>query len=75
MPHMKSVIFPESKFALLFQHTTENNLWRQKQHIMKVWSIYNEQIKLVLKNSVLAPKHITINYLNFALIAMETEIH
>ena len=25
MPHVNNVIFSESKFALLFQHTTENS--------------------------------------------------
>ena len=25
MPHVNDVIFSESKFALLFQHTTENS--------------------------------------------------
>ena len=42
---------------------------------MKEWSIHNEYIKLVLKSSVLAPNHIAINYMHFALIATETEIH
>ena len=42
MPHLNNVIFSESKFALLFQHTTENNFWRQKQHLMKEWSIHKE---------------------------------
>ena len=61
MPHMEYVNFSESKFALLFQHITENNIWRQKQHnIMKVWSIYNDLIKLALKSSVFALNHISI---------------
>ena len=42
---------------------------------MKEWSIYNEQNKLILKSSVLASNHITINFLQPALIAMETDIH
>ena len=42
MPHVNNINFVESKFALLFQHTTENNSWRQKQHIVKEWSIHNE---------------------------------
>ena len=32
MPHVNNVIFPESKFALLFRHTTENKFGKQKQH-------------------------------------------
>ena len=42
MPHVNNVNFSESKFALLFQHTTENNFWRQKQHLMKEWTFHNE---------------------------------
>ena len=34
MPHVNNVIFSESKFALLFQHTKVNNFWKQK-HINK----------------------------------------
>ena len=29
MPHVNNVNFSESKYALLVQHTTENNFWRQ----------------------------------------------
>ena len=32
MPHVNNVNFPESKFALLFRHTTENKFGKQKQH-------------------------------------------
>ena len=42
---------------------------------MKEWSIHKEYIKFVLKSSVLALNHITVNDLHFALIAMQTEIH
>ena len=122
MPHVNNVNFPESKFALLFQHTTKNNFRKLKQHLMKEWSTThrrhcvvslskninpslvlvqprkthpfiteillmgrkesnqtNEQsshieyINLVSKSSVLAPNHITVNYLHFAL-SIETEI-
>ena len=41
MPRVNKVIFTESKFALLFQHTTENN-FGSKQHLTKEWSIHNE---------------------------------
>ena len=44
MPHVNNVIFSESKFALLFQHTTENSFWRQKQHLMIEWSIHKGYI-------------------------------
>ena len=73
MPHVNNVKFPECKFCLLFQHTTENNFGKRKQHLMKKWSIHNEKNSLVSKSSVLAPKHITVNYLLFAL-SMETGI-
>ena len=29
MPHMNNVNFPESKFAIMFLHTTENNFVNQ----------------------------------------------
>ena len=31
MPHANNVNLSESKFALLFQHTTENKFWRQER--------------------------------------------
>ena len=71
---MNNVFFSESKFAVLFQCSRENNFWRQKLHLMKEWSLQNKLINLVLKSSVSAPNHITVIYLLFALIDMETEI-
>ena len=32
MPHMKTVDFPERKFALLFLHTTKQ-FWKEKNRI------------------------------------------
>ena len=54
----------------MFQRTTENHFGKQNHYFMKELSIHNEY----LKNSVLAPNHITVNYLHFALISMEIEI-
>ena len=33
MPHVNNVIFSANKFALLFQHATENNFGKQKEWI------------------------------------------
>ena len=46
---------------------------RKKQHKMKELSIPRELMQFVLKKSVSAPSHITINYQHFALVPMETE--
>ena len=36
MPYENNAIFlKKSKFALLFQHTTENNYGKQRQHLIK----------------------------------------
>ena len=40
---------------------------------MKELIIPRELMKLVLKKSVSAPSDITVNYLHFALVSMETE--
>ena len=42
MPHVNNVNFSESKFALLFRPTTEDNFWKLKQHLVKKWSIHNK---------------------------------
>ena len=47
---------------------------KKKKHKMKELSIPRELMKLVLIKSVSAPSHITVNYLHFALVSMETEI-
>ena len=54
-------------------HTLEDNFGKQKQHKMKELSIPREFMNLVLKMSVSAPSHITVKYLHFALVSMETE--
>ena len=63
-----------NKFVLLFLHTAENNFGEQKEHVMKEWSIHNEYTSLVLKNSWITLKGITVHFLHFALISMDTEI-
>ena len=44
-------------------------MWRKESNQTKQnkQSIHNEYINLVFKSSVLAPNHITVNYLQFAL--------
>ena len=39
MPCVNNVNFSESKFALLFQHTTENNFWRPKKHLVQAYPV------------------------------------
>ena len=56
-----------------FMHATGDYFGKQKQHKMKELSIPRGLMKLVLKKSVSAPSHITVNYLHFALVSMETE--
>ena len=73
MSHVKYINFPENMFALLFLHVTGDNFGKQKQHKIKELSIPRELIKLILKKSVSAPSHITVNCLHFALVSMETE--
>ena len=41
---------------------------------MKEWSVPDEQLKTVLENSASAVMRITVHYLHFALIPMETDI-
>ena len=60
-------------FALLFLQTIGDNFGQQKQNKMKELSIPHELMNVVLKKSVLAPSHITVNYLHFTLVSMETE--
>ena len=52
----------------------KNNFQEQKQHLMKEWSIPDEYMSLVLKNSVIALNGITVQYLLLSLISMETQI-
>ena len=73
MPHVKNLNFPEYMFALYFLHARGDNFGEQKQHKMKELSIPGELMKLVLKKSVPAPSHMTVNYLHFTLASMETE--
>ena len=73
MPYVNTLNFPEYMFAPLFLHTLGDNIGKQKQHKMKELSISRESMKLVLKNSVSVPSHITLNLLHFVLVSMETE--
>ena len=73
MPQVKNLNLPEYMFALKFLHTTRHSFGKQKQHTMKELSIPRELMKLVLKKSVSAPSHNTVNYLHFALVSKETE--
>ena len=73
MPHVKNLNVPEYKFALYSLNATGDNFGKQKYHKMKELSISRELMKLVLKKSVSAPSHITVNYLHFALVSMETK--
>ena len=75
MPHVNNLFFFSSEymFALWFLHATGDNFGKQKQHKMKELRIPRKLMKLVLKNSVSAPSHSTVNYLHFALVSMETE--
>ena len=73
MPHVKNLNFPENMFALWFLHATGDNFGKQKQHKMEELSISRKLMKLVLKKSVSASSHFTVNYLHFALVSMETE--
>ena len=41
---------------------------------MKEGSMHDEQMKLVLKNNALAAMRITVHYLHFVLVPIETEI-
>ena len=71
---MKNLNFPEYMLALYFLRATGDNFEKQKQHKMKELSIPRELIKVVLKKSVSAPSHITVNYLHFALVSMKPKI-
>ena len=73
MPHVKNLNFPEYMFALSFLQATGDNFDKEKQHKMKELSIPRELMKFVLKKSVSAPSHITVNYQHFAVVSMETE--
>ena len=73
MPHVKNLNFPENMFAFQFLHATGDNFGKQNKHKMKELSKPRELMKLVLKTSVSALSHITVNYLHFALVSMETE--
>ena len=49
-------------------------LAKQTRRKMKEGSMHDEQMKSVLKNNASAVMSITVHYLHFALVPMETEI-
>ena len=73
---MNNVKFPKYMFVLLFLHTTENNFVERKEHEMKKWRIPNVYTSLIFKKkkSVLAMNGITVHFLHFALVSVETNI-
>ena len=66
-------IFMSTCLPFGFCTPQETILENKKQHKMKELSIPRKLMKLVFKKSVSAPSHITVNYLHFALVSMETE--
>ena len=66
--------FPKCKFALGNLHNKEGNFGKQTRRKMKVGSMHDEQIKSGLKNNASAVMRITVHYLHFAWVPMETEI-
>ena len=64
---------PKCKFAFGILHSTEDNFGKQTQHKMKEGSMPDEQLKMVLENRASAVMRITIHYMHFAVIPMETE--
>ena len=54
-------------------HNLGDNFGKQNQHEMKELSIPRELMHLVLKKCVSAPSYNALNYLQFALVSMETE--
>ena len=77
MPQVKNLNFPENMLKLcplVFAHH-RRPFWKAKQHKMKELSIPRELMNLVLKKSVSAQSHITVIYMHFTLVSMETENH
>ena len=73
MPLLHILHFPKFKFSLGNLHSREGNFGKQTRK-MKEGSMHNEQMKSVLKNNAPAVMCITVHYLHFALVPMETEI-
>ena len=74
MSHMNNLNFPDYTFALSLLHTIEDNFGKRKQHKMKELSIPHEQMNLVLEKSASALRRITVKYLLFVLVSIETGI-
>ena len=66
--------FPKFKFALGNLHNREGNSGKQKRRRMKEGSMHDEQMKPVLENNASAAIRITVRYLHFALVHIETKI-
>ena len=74
MSHMNILNFPDYMFALSLLHTIEDNFWKRKQQKKQELCIPREQMNLVLEKSISALHRITVKYLHFALVSMETGI-
>ena len=61
MPHVNNLNFPEYMFAPWFLHTLGDNFGNKKQHEIKELRKPRELMHLVLKKSVSAPSHNTLN--------------
>ena len=73
MPWLHIFNFPKFKFVLGNLHSRECNFCKQTRRKMKEGSMHDEQMKSVLKNNASAVIRITVHYLHFALVTMETE--
>ena len=73
MANVNNLNYPEYMFAPEFLHNLGDNFGKQKQHEMEELSIPHELMHLVLKKCLSAPSYNSLNYLNFALVSMETE--
>ena len=65
--------FPKFRFAHRHLHSREGNFWQTNTTQNKKGSMHDEQMKSLLQNNASAVLHITVHYLHFALVAMETE--
>ena len=74
MPLLHIFNFPKFKFAFGNLHSREGNFGKQTRRKIKEGSMHDEQMKSVLKSNASAVMRITVHYLHFALVPMETAI-
>ena len=74
MPYVNNLNFPENVLVLSFLHTVQDNFGKQIQHKMEEPSISLNKCFWIRKKIVSGPSRITVNYIRFALVSMETEI-